>query len=156
MVQRTNQLNISGNKYSRTEFEAILKLDDRETVAFSCKDRFGEYGIVCFSQFSIMQNKLTFLEFAMSCRVAGKHIENAFLEYIKKTNNADSYLFPTNKTPKNGLMRRTLSGIGLQVVEENDTQIVFDFSDKINNADDVFVALRGVQSGNRFNEINVQ
>ncbi|MDB4734247.1 HAD-IIIC family phosphatase [Akkermansiaceae bacterium] len=142
LIQRTNQLNISGKKYSRAEFEEILNSADRETLAFSCKDRFGEYGIVCFGQFQVTRDTLTFLEFAMSCRVAGKHIENALLNYIKKTNEVGRYLFPVIKTPKNELMRRTLSGFGLPSLKDDDNQVVYDFSGELKNEDDVLVASR--------------
>lgn len=142
LIQRTNQLNISGKKYSRSEFEEILNDADRMTVAFSCKDKFGEYGIVCFAQYRIMQNALSFIEFAMSCRVAGKHIESAFLSYIKETNAAKEYLFPVIKTAKNELMRRTLLDIGLPTNEDDDHQVVFDFSGELKNEDDVLVASR--------------
>jgi len=40
-------------------------------------------------------------------------------------------------------MRRTLSGIGLLLVEDNDERIVFDFSRAIENADDVHVVTTG-------------
>lgn len=139
LIQRTNQLNISGKKYSRPEFEQMLDASDRHSVAFSCKDKFGEYGIVCFAQYRVMQNALSFVEFAMSCRVAGKHIENAFLSYIKETNAAKEYLFPVIKTAKNGLMRRTLSKIGLPAKEGGKYRVVFDFSGKLKNGGDVVV-----------------
>lgn len=144
LIQRTNQLNISGKKYSRAEFVRVLNSTDRQTIAFSCKDTFGEYGIVCFGQFEVTRATLTFLEFAMSCRVAGKHIENAFLNYIKESNEAEQYLFPVIKTAKNELMRRTLSGIGLPAVEDDDHHIVYDFSGEQKDADDVLVISRNV------------
>lgn len=140
LVQRTNQLNISGRKYTRSEFEGILSSNDRKTIAFSCKDKFGEYGTVCFAQYEIKENELIFLEFAMSCRVAGKHIENAFFNTIRKTVDAEGYQFPVKKTPKNGLMRRTLSAIGLPAVEESEDRIVYEFGGTIMNSDDVRVA----------------
>lgn len=143
LVQRTNQLNISGKKYSRSEFEELLDSNDRKTVAFSCADKFGEYGIVCFAQFQVLDRRLEFLEFAMSCRVAGKHIENAFLNYIKKSTEAEQFLFPVKKTPKNGLMRKTLAGIGLPAIEDDDERIVFDFTNEIINANDVQVVTSG-------------
>lgn len=75
LVVRTNQLNMSGKKYSQEEFMDILNRSGYKNFAFSCKDDFGEYGIVGFGQYRVENNWIIFTEFAMSCRVAGKYVE---------------------------------------------------------------------------------
>ena len=46
LIVRTNQLNMSGKKYSQKEFDDVLNRAGHRNFAFSCKDDFGEYGIV--------------------------------------------------------------------------------------------------------------
>ena len=46
LVNRTNQLNMSGRKYTAESFEELISLTDRRSFAFSCEDDFGTYGIV--------------------------------------------------------------------------------------------------------------
>ena len=66
LIVRTNQLNMSGNKYTSEEFEKVLIRPEHENFAFSCADDFGEYGIVGFGQYRIEGETLVFTEFAMS------------------------------------------------------------------------------------------
>lgn len=82
LVLRTNQLNMSGVKYSESEFQAVLAKERYKTFAVSCKDKFGEYGIVAFIQYYIEDECIKFSEFAMSCRVAGKFVESALFKYL--------------------------------------------------------------------------
>ncbi len=51
LVNRTNQLNMSGRRYTRNEFDALLSKIGQTSIAFSCRDDFGSYGIVGFMQY---------------------------------------------------------------------------------------------------------
>lgn len=128
LLSRTNQLNMSGNKYTRAEFDELLKTPGCKTFAFSCKDDFGSYGIVGFGQYRILGRKISFTEFAMSCRVAGKYVESALFTHLLEKEGCDEGIFRVKKTAKNGLLRRTLSGIGFQTVDESDVEIVYRFN----------------------------
>ena len=49
LVQRTNQLNFSGTRYSRGDLEAAASRPDTVPVVMRCSDRFGDYGLVGFA-----------------------------------------------------------------------------------------------------------
>jgi FkbH-like protein len=80
LVQRTNQLNFSGNRYTREELEALLADPAHEAWALECRDRFGDYGIVGFALAERQPPRLA--DLALSCRVQGKHVEHAFLCFL--------------------------------------------------------------------------
>ena len=143
LVVRTNQLNMSGNKYTKDEFYKIIKQTDRKSFAFSCYDDFGEYGIVGFGQYQIIKDKLVFKEFAMSCRVASKYVESSLFSCLLEKEKCNEGIFSVQKTKKNVLLRRTLANIGFSVKEENEKSIEYIFTEHLINKDLVI---------NRFNK----
>ena len=139
LVVRTNQLNMSGIKYSPEEFETVLGREDHRNFAFSCADDFGSYGIVGFGQYRVAGKELIFTEFAMSCRVAGKFVESALFSHLLKTENCESGRFVVQKTKKNILLRNTLEGIGFRAEEDTSEKVTYTFTDALKNGEIVKV-----------------
>lgn len=135
LVVRTNQLNMTGRKYTREEFDALMADAQRESFAFSCADDFGEYGIVGFGQYHAEGGKLVFDEFAMSCRVAGKYVESALFAHLLRKHACSEGSFRVIKTKKNQLLRTTLETIGFAAQEENENTIAYRFTDALKHAD---------------------
>lgn len=135
LVVRTNQLNMSGHKYTQAEFSEVIKRKDRKSFAFSCGDDFGEYGIVGFGQYQVEKGILEFKEFAMSCRAAGKYVESALFSGLLEREKCNRGTFCVQKTKKNALLRRTLSDIGFVIGAESETDIKYSFSSQLKNKD---------------------
>lgn len=135
LVVRTNQLNMSGRKYTKEEFTTIIDKNDRKSFAFSCRDDFGEYGIVGFGQYRVENGQMVFKEFAMSCRVAGKYVESALFAGLLEKENCSKGTFCVQKTKKNTLLRRTLAEIGFLVQKETEKNIDYSFSKQLKNKD---------------------
>lgn len=133
LITRTNQLNMSGNKYSPEQFDAILSQDGRKSFAFSCEDDFGEYGIVGFGQYETDGEVMTFREFAMSCRVAGKFVESALFASLLERENCREGVFKVQKTKKNALLRRTLEQIGFVATRDTADSVAYRFTDDLQN-----------------------
>ena len=133
LIVRTNQLNMTGRKYTAEEFENVLSLSGHRNFAFSCADDFGEYGIVGFGQYRIEGEELVFTEFAMSCRVAGKFVESALFAHLLKQTNCAAGQFRVIKTKKNILLRKTLEQIGFAAESQDDAQIHYRFTDALAN-----------------------
>lgn len=140
LVVRTNQLNMSGVKYTPEEFEAVLGREGHRNFAFSCADDFGSYGIVGFGQYRVAGKTLIFTEFAMSCRVAGKSVESALFAHLLKAENCDTGIFAVQKTKKNILLRNSLEGIGFRKEAENPEGVSYVFEAALANAEIVKVA----------------
>ena len=142
LVARTNQLNMSGIKYTPEEFEQVLRRPEHKHFAFSCEDDFGTYGIVGFGQYRVEDGMIVFSEFAMSCRVAGKFVESALFADLLRREGCASGSFTVRKTKKNILLRRTLEEIGFKTLSESDAQIAYRFDGSLVNRDLVTVADR--------------
>lgn len=134
LVVRTNQLNMSGKKYSMEEFNEVLQRPDHKNFSFSCHDDFGEYGIVGFGQYRVEREKLIFTEFAMSCRVAGKYVESALFADLLRKESCTCGVFEVYKTKKNALLRRTLDDVGFTEVNSNGEKVLYHFSVQLKHA----------------------
>lgn len=142
LLVRTNQLNLSGKKYTPEEYEDVLKRANHTNFAFSCKDDFGSYGIVGFGQYKVENRTLIFTEFAMSCRVAGKYVESALFSSLLEKEKCVKGSFTVNKTKKNILLRNTLKEIGFQIISESDGMISYYFTSELLNKELVSVNRR--------------
>ena len=131
LVVRTNQLNMSGKKYTPEEFATVLSRPDHKSFALSCGDDFGEYGVVGFGQYKIENKQLVFTEFAMSCRVAGKYVESALFSTLLSQNGCQEGLLPVIKTKKNILLRNTLQSIGFTIMQDRADRLTYRFTDNL-------------------------
>ncbi len=116
LLQRTNQLNLSGRRYAKEEFMADLKENMDQRFAVSVEDRFGTYGCVAFISIELdaALSEAVVCEFAMSCRVAGKYVESAILNWMKNRYAGMDIVFDGINNEKNGLLIRSLKNIGMK------------------------------------------
>jgi len=89
LVQRTNQLNFSGHKYTRNQLDELLADPGLGKFVIKCSDKYGSYGTVGFSITEQRPDALCVRDFMLSCRVQGKFIEQAFFHHICAHHNPD-------------------------------------------------------------------
>ena len=139
LINRTNQLNMSGKKYSQSEFQDVLAQTNHTNFAFSCSDIYGEYGIIGYGQYRVENGLLIFTECALSCRVAGKYVESALLSSLLKMENCKEGCLTVNKTKKNILLRNTFENIGFSKILDDNNSILYKFTEMLNYSDIVMV-----------------
>lgn len=117
LVQRTNQLNFSGRKYSREAIERILESDDYGKHVVSCSDKYGSYGVVGFAISEPIEDGVRIVDFMLSCRVQGKFVEQALFDYLVRRTNPPAKVIEVNyvRTDKNALAEAVLRKIGFPV-----------------------------------------
>lgn len=120
LLHRSNQLNLSTHRYTREEFERLLAADDTVCVCTSCRDRFGDYGIIGFASVERIRDMLFLKDFVLSCRVAQKKLENAWFKWLISVANSAGYakihaLYV--KTARNGILLSTLKEVGFVETE---------------------------------------
>ena len=117
LVQRTNQLNFSGRRYTRPELYTIL--DDAELHKFvlRCTDRYGSYGTIGFSIVRNTDDAVKVEDFMVSCRVQGKFLEQAFFSHLLQYHNergARKLWVNFLPTAKNKPAQKILETLGFQ------------------------------------------
>jgi len=134
LTQRTNQMNFSGNRYSREVLDEILQTPYFDTCVLACEDRFGSYGVVGFAIIDSREPRMTDLMF--SCRIQSKRVEHAFVAHILhryiSLNGKDFYV-NYRKTPRNQPSGQVFADLGLKEIEIVDgvTSLVFSHHDQV-------------------------
>ena len=128
LTQRTNQMNFSGNRYSRCHLQDLLKHSNVDAYVLDCDDQFGSYGTIGFCVVNRAEARMTDLMF--SCRVQGKRVEHGFMSYLiqryRKTGRAN-LLVDYRRTKKNSVSGKVFDDLGFQTLGECDglTHLVF-------------------------------
>jgi len=118
LVQRTNQMNFSGTRYTREELALIWADKDLEAYAIEVDDRFGSYGIVGFAVMDQARGILT--DLAFSCRIQSKRIEHALLAYLLRRYAVRPFRARWRKTERNAPAGKVFADLGFREVNECD------------------------------------
>ena len=117
LVQRTDQLNFSGRKYTRSELYTILDDAELDKFVLRCTDRYGSYGTIGFSIVRNTDDAVKVEDFMVSCRVQGKFLEQAFFSHLLQHHNergARKLWVNFLPTAKNKPAQKILETLGFQ------------------------------------------
>jgi len=123
LLHRSNQLNLSTYRYTREEFEELLARRNVMCIGTSCRDRFGDYGIVGFASLVVSSDGVILKDFVLSCRVAQKKLENAWFNWLTGVAGASGYRkihAPYGKTSRNGVLLNAMREAGFVETMKND------------------------------------
>ena len=126
LLNRSNQYNISGKRYSSDELKSFLSQAGVSHYAFRVKDSYGDYGIVGYATFVSTANECRLLDFVMSCRVAQKKIERAFVGWIvNQLPRKDMLHVCIKKTDRNKPLQDEFLGMPFEMLEGNELELKF-------------------------------
>ena len=124
LLHRSNQLNLATRRYTEEEFMALLADPCMSVFAFSCRDRYGDYGLVGLVAVRRDDDAPMLVDFVMSCRVAHKRVEHAVVgwlqEHFAAGDSRSRIRAVFRATPRNGMLWDVLVEIGFEVVEKGD------------------------------------
>ena len=82
--QKTNQFNLTTQRYTEGDIKRFIANNDAKVFAFAVSDKFGDSGVTGLCIINIDGNsKIADIDtFLMSCRVIGRNIEWAFMDYL--------------------------------------------------------------------------
>lgn len=103
LSQRTNQFNLSGQRYSLEELQNLIN-QGYEILYLRAQDKFGDMGLVAASIVNICENYAIIEGMYLSCRVFGRGFEIQLLNQIRKhlaLMKIDKVYGKYNKTAKN-------------------------------------------------------
>ncbi|MFI0428393.1 HAD-IIIC family phosphatase [Mariniflexile sp. HMF6888] len=120
LTQRTNQMNFSGNRYTKVDISNIYDDADLSSYILRCRDRFGDYGIIGFGIIKKSKNQLIDLMF--SCRIQSKRIEHAFLTYIlERYLKLGDFWVTYRHTEKNKFSAQVFNDFGFEIIKTEDS-----------------------------------
>ena len=121
LVNKINQFNLTTMRFSMNEMEKILADKNKEVFLYQVTDCFGDNGIVSASivDYGV---EAEIIEFAMSCRVMGRRIENAIIENMEKAAKRRGYARILGRyipTEKNKPVAELYSSLNYTEIEDN-------------------------------------
>jgi len=126
LSQKTNQFNLTTKRYTEGNIKSFIEKDVSKVISFSVSDKFGDSGItgLCIINFHDETQSAIIDTFLMSCRIIGRNIEYAFIDYIikiikeKKVNLVKaSYI----QTPKNEQVKEFFEKCSFVLTESTDS-----------------------------------
>jgi FkbH-like protein len=85
LTQKTNQFNLTTQRYSEGEIEKFLANENKRLFYTKVSDRISEIGIVGFAILDYDYPTAKIETFLLSCRVLGRKVEDVLLKKIMKT-----------------------------------------------------------------------
>jgi FkbH-like protein len=111
LVNKTNQFNLNGKRFSESEWQKLLNDPAAFVVTVSYKDKFGPLGRIAVIMGTRLGSKVTVNGWVMSCRAFSRRIEHQCLNYLFETLDADEIVFDYRVTPRNGPLQEFLAGL---------------------------------------------
>jgi FkbH-like protein len=127
LIQRSNQLNLSSNRYPADAFGELLANKQVLSLAIKCHDKFGDYGIVGFASIDLSTDVAVLTDFVLSCRVAQKMVEHTFIKCLS------GYLYGQGfarldvkllQTEKNKPLRKVFSDLPFTTVSQEGDKVL--------------------------------
>ena len=128
LINKTNQFNLTGNRFTIAEVIKISASNDYLKIYGKLSDKYGDNGLIAVIIGSIKLNKCHVDLFLMSCRVLKRNMELAMLdELIKqcKEKNIDELIGYYFKTKKNSMVSDLYKKLGFSLVETTSSNSVW-------------------------------
>lgn len=128
LLSRSNQLNLSTNRYNDAEYEALLKNESMLCRAIRVSDKYGDYGVVAFVSVRIDGCTAYINDLVISCRIAKKKVEKAIIISIKddlQRRNVNTLNANLIITKKNSPLVEVFSQLPFDIVEKDNCHILY-------------------------------
>ena len=111
LVNKTNQFNLNGIRYSAAEWSTLLQAPGAILLVVSYTDRFGPLGRIAVLAGRRVEDEVHVELWVMSCRAFSRRIEHKCLEYIYDAFDAKALIFNFRATERNSPLREFLAAI---------------------------------------------
>jgi len=111
LVNKTNQFNLNGRRYTESDWRSLLARQGAIVVSVSYEDKFGPLGTIAVIG-GVMQGDLFAVEtWVMSCRAFARRIEHQTLKVLFEGTGASAVDFDFTPTAKNGPLQEFFAAL---------------------------------------------
>jgi FkbH-like protein len=140
MTQKTNQFNLTTQRYTDTDLSEMLS-EGAKIYTLSVKDKFGDSGITGLCICKLKGETVDIDSFLLSCRILGKGIEDAFMNWILKELKQLNFKTIHSKfisSAKNIQVKEFYERFGFEIISESESVKLYnlDLENKIINLSD--------------------
>jgi FkbH-like protein len=111
LVNKTNQFNLNGIRYTEAEWRARLAQPGAVLMTVSYRDKFGPLGKIAVLGGRQQDDMLHIDAWVMSCRAFARRIEHQCLQALFERSGAGKMIFHFAATPKNGPLREFFTAV---------------------------------------------
>lgn len=111
LVNKTNQFNLNGVRYTEAEWSGRLARPGAVLLAAGYRDKFGPLGKIAVIEGRREEGTIYVGTWVMSCRAFARRIEHQCLKVLFERSGAGKMVFDFAATPKNGPLREFLEAI---------------------------------------------
>jgi FkbH-like protein len=111
LVNKTNQFNLNGIRYTEPEWRRLVSGKDSVLVLAGYDDRFGPLGVISVLEGEVSGSRLVVNTWVLSCRAFGRRIEHAILQLLFDRSNLKEVEFNFIATARNRPLQDFLTGI---------------------------------------------
>jgi FkbH-like protein len=111
LVNKTNQFNLNGIRYTETGWHESLRTPGAFALAVSYRDKFGPLGKIAVLKGRAEGSRIQLETWVMSCRAFSRRIEHQCLAQLFQYFGAEEITFAYQPTPKNGPLQEFLAGL---------------------------------------------
>jgi FkbH-like protein len=129
IVQRTNQMNFSGTKYSKQDLLGVLRNPDRECFLIDADDNYGNYGYIGFCVVHPRPIPRV-LDLMFSCRIQSKRVEHACLIFLMEryaAQGAARLEVRYHETDRNKPLAQVFSDLCFEIESRNNRDFNFEY-----------------------------
>ncbi len=130
LTQKTNQFNLTTQRYTEADIEHFITDGKHRVFTFAVSDTFGDYGTtgVCIVDLDVGKKKAVIDSLLMSCRIIGRNIELAFADFMMRillNAGIDEAAASFVRTPKNNQVADFYDRLGFDVVNRTDSETLY-------------------------------
>jgi FkbH-like protein len=111
LVNKTNQFNLNGVRYTDGEWEDALRQPQGFAIAVSYQDKFGPLGKIAVLRGRTEQDRIHVETWVMSCRAFSRRIEHQSIAQLFRRFEADEIVFDFQQTARNSVLKEFLSAL---------------------------------------------
>jgi FkbH-like protein len=109
LVNKTNQFNLNGRRYTEAEWDAYLRRPETFLATIAYTDKFGPLGVISAALGRVEGPALYLDTWVLSCRAFARRIEHQFLNALFDLFHAGEIAIDHIETPRNGPAREFLA-----------------------------------------------
>jgi len=124
LTQKTNQFNLTTRRYTESEIKGFMENKEYSVLSFKVADKFGDNGLTGLIILKYTDNVSVEIDtLLMSCRIIGKNIELALMDYLvemlNKNKKITRVISKYIKTAKNIQVSDFYTKCGFQKIDSN-------------------------------------
>ena len=123
LVNKTNQFNLNGRRYTTAEWRAALARPGAFVATTTYRDKFGPLGKIAVAMGTAVDGEVRLDAWVLSCRAFARRIEFATLRTLFEHLDASVVTLDVEQTPRNGPVQEFVVALGTTMPERGTVRI---------------------------------